>query len=308
MRPLLLRRALRETGLLLKGAARLWSAKHAFQLAAALAFYTLFSMAPLLIIVITMTGVVFGEEAARGEIAAQIEELIGPQAAAAVEEAIRRSQIQEAGLLPTLLGVGLVLFGATTVFAQMQASLNQIWDVTARPSRSGIVVFLVRRLLSFGMVLVIGFLLLVSFLATTVLAATVRFAREWVPIPAGLVTTVDALASLAVATLLFAMLFKILPDVWIAWRDVWRGAFLTAVLFVLGQYMISVYLTVAGPASAYGAAGSLVMVLMWVYYSSLILFFGACFIRVLIRRRGDVILPSAAAVKVRTEIVEELGD
>ncbi len=290
---------------LLKGTARRWSSANAFQLAGALAFYTLFSMAPLLIIVITMTGVFFGEEAVRGEISGQIEQFIGSDAALIVQDAVQRSRIEEAGILPTLLGIGAVLFGATTVFAQLQASLNAIWGVMARPSRSGIVVFLLTRLVSFGMVLVIGFLMLMSFLITMTLSALLRFAGELTPIPPGLASTLDLAVSLVVATLLFAMIFRVLPDVRLGWKDVAWGSTLTGVLFVLGQHLISLYLTHAGPASAYGAAGSLVLVLMWVYYSALIIFFGAAFTRELIRSRGGMIAPSRGAVKVKTEILEE---
>ena len=288
----------------LKEAASLWSSKHAFQLAGALAFYTLFSAAPLLIIVVTMTGVVFGEEAVQGEIAAQMAQFIGPDTAEALEQAVRRARIDEAGLLPTLVGVAAVLFGSTTVFAQLQAALNQLWDVKPRPSRSGIVVFILSRLVSFGMVLIIGFLLLVSFLTSMALSTLARFAEEWLPVPAATAAGLDVALSLAVATVLFAFIFKVLPDVDLPWPDAWQGAVVTGVLFMAGQYLISLYLTQAGTASLYGAAGSLVALLMWVYYSSLILLFGAAFTRTWAWGRGEIILPSPGAVKVRTELME----
>jgi membrane protein len=281
----------------------LWLAKQAFQLAAALAFYTLFSLAPLLIILITITGVFFGEDAARGEISAQVEQFIGSQAADAIEVAIRRSRIAEAGLLPTLLGIGILLFAATTVFAQMQNSLNQIWDVVAEPSRSGIAVFLVARLLSLGLVLIIGFLLLVMFVISMALAALIQYAEDWIPVPTLAASAIDLAFSVVVATALFATIFKVLPDVRLTWGDTWRGAFLTALLFVAGQYLISLYLTQAAPTSTYGAAGSLVAVLFWVYYSSLILFFGAAFTKVYILWKGREIVPKAMAVRVRTEVL-----
>jgi len=290
---------------LLRATVRLWSAQNAFQHAGALAFYTLFSMAPLLIIVIAMAGIFFGQEAVRGEISGQIAQFIGAEAAGVVEEAVRSSRIEEAGILPTLLGIGAVLFGATTVFAQMQASLNAIWGVKTRPSRSGIVAFLLTRIVSFGMVLVIGFLLLVSFLTTTALSAIMRFAGELMPMPELLASAMNLSVALVVTILLFAMIFKVLPDVRLSWGHVMRGAVLTGALFILGQYLISLYLTRAGPSSAYGAAGSLVAILMWVYYSTLIVFFGAAFTRENVRRRGGVIAPSAGAVKIRTEIVED---
>jgi membrane protein len=296
--------AARDKWELAKETVELWLSKNAFQLAGALAFYTLFSLAPLLIIVITVTGIFLGEEAARGEIAAQIEEYIGSSAAVSVEEAVQRSRIQEAGILPTLLGVGALLFGATTVFAQMQSALNQIWGVVAKPSRSGILSFVMSRLLSLGLVLIIGFLLLVSFALTMVLATFLQVAEEWIPVPGGVASATDLVVSLLVATALFATIFKVLPDVRLAWRDMWRGAFLTAVLFSVGQYLISLYLTRTAPGSTYGAAGSLVLVLMWVYYSSLIIFLGAAYTRVRVRRSGRIIEPKKSAVKVKTEILE----
>ena len=289
---------------LLKAAVQLWSAKSAFQHAGALAFYTLFSLAPLLIILIAITGVVFGQEAASGEIAAQIEGLIGPQAAEAVEAAIRRSRVDEAGFVPSAMGIAALLFGATTVFAQMQTSLNQFWGVTARPSRSGITVFLATRFVSFGLVLIIGFLLLTSFAISTSIAAIIRFAENWIPIPVPLVTALDLGISLLVATLLFAMILKVLPDVRLQWHDTWQGGFITAAMFVGGQSLIALYLARIAPSSTYGAAGSLVMVLLWVYYSSLILFFGAALTRVRIQLRGGRIVPKPTAVLTRVELLE----
>jgi membrane protein len=286
----------------------LWSSRNAFQLAGALAFYTLFSLAPLLIILIALLGIFLGEEAVRGEIAVQIEGFIGPQAAETVEQAVRRARLEESGILPTVLGVGALLFGATTVFAQMQAALNRVWGVVARPSRSGVLMFLVTRLLSLGLLLIIGFLLLVSFVVTMALAALVSHAQEWVPVPGVFATSVDLTLSFTVATLVFATIFKVLPDVNLAWKDMWRGALLTAGLFTLGQYLISLYLTRAAPASEFGAAGSLVLVLMWVYYSSLILFFGAAFTKVSMLRRGVPVEPRRLAVKLRIDVVEEDGD
>ena len=300
-----MKRWLRKAGELLRETVELWLAKNPFQLAGALAFYTLFSMAPLLIIVITVTGVVFGEEAVQGELAAQMEEYIGARAAETVEEVVQASRPEEAGLLPTLLGVGALLFGATTVVAQLQASLNQIWDVVARPSRSGLVVFLLTRAMSLALVFLLGLVVILSFVASMALSAVIRFADEWVPISDTLVRLVDVLVSLGIATLLFALIFKVLPDVRLAFRDMWPGALLTAVLFIVGQSLISLYLTETAPASAYGAAGSLVLVLMWVYYAALILFLGVAFTRVKVRRQGGWVEPASGAVTVRTQLVDE---
>ncbi len=290
---------------ILKETLKLWSSRNAFQLAGALAFYTLSSMAPLLVLLIAIAGIFLGDEAARGEISGQIDGLIGPQAADAVQIAVSGSRISEAGLLPTVLGIAALLLGSTTVFVQLQASLNQLWDVAAKPSRSSIVVFVATRLASLSLVLVIGFLLLTSFVITMSIAAIVQFAEDWIPVPGTVVTVIDLMASLLIGTLLFAMIFKILPDVQLRWKDMWRGAFITSLLFVGGQSVISLYLTRTAPASTYGAAGSLVMVLLWVYYSSLILFFGAALTRATIRLRGDRIVPKSTAVKVQVQILEE---
>jgi len=301
----MIRARARATPKLLWATLSLWRSKNAFQLAGALAFYTILSIAPLLIIVITLTGVIFGEAAVQGEIAGQMTRLVGPDAAEILEETVRRVRIEEAGLFATLIGVAAMLFGATTVFAQMQAALNSIWDVRANPSRSGLLSFALTRLVSFGMVLVIGFLLLVSFVASMAVSGLSRFADEWLPVPELLAAGLDLSVSLVVTVLLFGMIFKVLPDVRLSWAHVFRGAVLTGVLFVAGQYLISFYLTRAGPASAYGAAGSLVAILLWVYYSTLIVYFGAAFTREYVRRTGGVIAPSPGAVKTRTEIVED---
>ena len=298
--------SVRSRGLaLLKDAVGLWSSKGAFQHAGALAFYTLSSLAPLLIILISIIGAVFGEEAARGEISSRLDTWLGAEAARTVETAVRRSRVDEAGLLPTVMGVLALLFASTTVFAQMQSSLNHFWGVTSRPSRGSLAVFLASRLASLGLVLVIGFLLLTSFVMTMTVGALLRFAEGWIPVPAIVVTGVDTAASLLIAAALFAMIFKILPDVRLQWRDMWFGAAVTAALFVIGQSAISLYLTRTATASTYGAAGSLVMVLLWVYYSSLILFFGASLTRAAIWARGGRIVPKATAVRVRVELLDD---
>ncbi|MGH8178593.1 MAG: YihY/virulence factor BrkB family protein [Steroidobacter sp.] len=290
---------------LLKDAAQRWLDRDAFQHAGALGFCTLFSLAPLVIILVAIVGVVYGEAAASGEISAAITDLVGAQAASAVEEAVRRSRLEEAGILPTLLGIGALLFGATTVFAQMQSSLNQFWGVSARPARSGILTFVTVRLLSLSMVLIIGFLLLTSFAASVAITGVVKYANDWIPVPPIVIAAIDLAVSLSVTTLLFGMIFKVLPDVRLQWSDVWRGALITAVLFAIGKYLISFYLTHVAPASTYGAAGSLVLVLLWVYYSSLILFFGACLTAVTILRRDGEVTPKKTAVRTSVVIQEE---
>ena len=289
----------------LKDAIQRWVNRDAFQHAGSLAFCTLFSLAPLVIILVAIVGAVYGKEAASGEISAAISDLVGAQAAAAVEEAVRRSRLEEAGIIPTLLGVGALLFGATTVFAQMQSSLNQFWDVRAKPTRSGLLTFITVRLLSLGMVLIIGFLLLTSFVVSVAITAIIEFAKDRIPVPAFVIAGLDLAVSLGVTTLLFGMIFKVLPDVHLRWKDVWGGAFTTAVLFAIGKYLITIYLTHVAPASTYGAAGSLVLVLLWVYYSSLILYFGTSLTAARIVRRDGEVTPKKTAVRASVVIEEQ---
>ncbi len=292
---------------ILRDTVKLWLELNAFAHAGSLAFYTLFSLAPVMIIAVTMIGVVLGEEAAQGQIVAQLEEAIGAEAAAAVEGAVAQSRLDQAGLLPTVIGLTAMLVGATTVFAQMQQSLNAIWGVRAKPSRSSIFLLIKSRVLSLTVVLSIGFILLVSLLFSVVLRAVIRFADEWIPLPPGVVGSMEFVISLMLIALLFAMIFKILPDVITSWRDVALGALVTAVLFALGRYGIAIYLTHAAPASTYGAAGSLVLLLLWVYYSSLILLFGAAFTRTHMEARGRPIIPRNTAVCVKSQIIEQPG-
>lgn len=286
-------------------AATAWMTRDAFQHAGELAFFTLFSLAPLVIILVAMVGAVFGQQAATGQIAADISSIVGPQAASAVQEAVRHSRLDEAGLLPTVLGVAALLFGATTVFSQMQTSLNHFWGVRATPDRGSIANFLIKRLLSLGMVLIIGFLLLVSFALGVAVSAVLEHFRHWLPVPALMVSMLDLGLALLVTTTLISLLFKVLPDVQLAWKDLWHGALATAGLFVLGQYLISFYLARVAPASTFGAAGSLVLVLFWVYYSALILFFGTALTRAVVQHRHGTVTPRHGAVRVRMEVLEE---
>jgi len=278
--------------------------RDAFQHSSALAFYTLFSLAPLVIILVAIVGAVYGQDAASGRISAGINDLVGVQAATAVEEAVRLSRPAYAGILPTLMGIGALLFGATTVFAQMQSSLNQFWDVRPKPTRSGILTFIMVRLLSLGMVVIIGFLLLISFALNVAISGLIEYAGHWMTVPPVLVSILDAVLSLLVTSGLFGLIFKVLPDVQLSWRDVRHGAWTTALLFVAGQYVISWYLTSVAPASTYGAAGSLVLVLLWVYYSSLILFFGTALTKATVLQRDGRVTPKQTAVHISVAIDE----
>ena len=289
-------------------AGRYWSDSLAFIYAAALAFFTVFSIAPVMIVVVTMVGLVLGERAARGELMDQLQQVLGSDAAQLVETAILNSRIEESGIWPTLLGVIAIVAGATTVFAQMQKSLNQIWDVIPRPSRSGVWRLIKARLLSLTVVLAIGFVLLVSLLLSVALRAAMAFAEQWLPLPGWLMVGVEIGLSLTVVTGLFAAIFKILPDVVLRWRDVLAGALVTALLFTVGRSLIALYLANTATASTYGAAGSLAVLLLWVNYSALILLFGAAITRADVEGRGRQILPRNTAVRFRRELVESPAD
>jgi membrane protein len=286
-------------------AARYWLESQAFIYAAALAFFTVFSIAPVMIVAVTVVGLVLGEQAAEGQIMAQLQGVIGPEAAELVQTAVINSQLEQAGLLPTVIGVAAILIGATTVFAQMQQSLNQIWDVAARPSRSGLWLFLRVRVLSLTIVLAIGFILLVSLLISVALRAVVAFAEQWLPLPGEVMIGFELLMSFAIVTVLFAAMFRVLPDVILGWRDVLVGAALTALLFTIGRSLIALYLANTATASTYGAAGSLAVLLLWVNYSSLILLFGAAFTRAHLEARGLPVRPRATAVCVHRELIED---
>lgn len=288
-----------------RGAIQLWLDSNAFSHAAALAFYTLFSLAPVVIIAVAVIGLVLGEQAAQGQIVGQLQDVMGREAAQAVEQAVARSRLSEAGWLPTLLGITALLTGATTVFGQMQVSLNDIWGVAARPDRSSLFMFLKSRLLSLTVVLAIGFVLLVSLLLGVVLRAVLHFADQFVPAVAALLASGEMLLSLLVTGLLFGTIFKVLPDVVLKWREVVVGALVTAVLFAIGRDAIALYLAQTATASTYGAAGSVVLILLWVYYSSLILLFGAAFTKTHLLARGRSVVPRNSAVLVHRELVVE---
>lgn len=282
-----------------------WIKSQAFIYAAALAFFTVFSIAPVMIVVVAIVGLVLGERAAQGELMDQLQQVLGPEAAEVVETAVVNSQVDQSGLWPTLIGIVAIVAGATTVFAQMQQSLNQIWDVVPRPSRNGLWLFIKARLLSMTIVLAIGFVLMVSLLLSVALRAIMAFADQWLPVPGWAMVGVEIGVSLTVITLLFAAIFKILPDVVLAWRDVLVGALITAALFTVGRSLIAVYLANAATASTYGAAGSLALLLLWVNYSSLILLFGAAITRAHLEARGRFARPRSSAVLVHRELVEE---
>jgi len=288
--------ALRYWWQIVRDTVELWLKFNAFSYAGSLAFYTLFSLAPTVIIAVAVIGIFLGEDAAQGQIVGQLQDVMGVEAARAVEQAVSNSRIDQSGLFPTVAGIVALVVGATTVFAQMQYSLNLIWGVTAKPSRNNILIFLKKRFFSLMVVLAIGFVLLVSLLLGIFLRVSLDFTTRFLPLAEVLLKGSEQLISLLVIALLFAAMFKLLPDVVLSWRDVLLGAAVTAVLFSLGRYGIATYLAYTATASTYGAAGAVVLILLWVYYSSLILLFGAAFIKVHLKAKGKTIHPRSTAV------------
>ena len=283
---------------LLKESYQEWNNDDPWRQSAVVAYYAIFSLPALLIIVITIAGSIFGEDAVQGQLSSEIGTAIGPDAAEEIETMISNAYQTQNSLLATIIGIATLIFGATGVFYQLQQSLNNVWEVTADKD-AGIKKLVQDRVSSFGIVLVIGFLLLISLMLTTTLSILSDYIKENLPDYLLYVFYVaNIIISFGIITLLFAMIYKILPDVDIEWRTVWVGAIVTAVLFIIGKYGLSFYFSKANPASAYGAAGSLILILLWTSYSCLILFFGAEFTQVYARKYGHAIKPSSHAAKL----------
>jgi membrane protein len=263
-----------------------WMNHHPFRLAAALAYYTLFSVAPLLVVVLGIAGLVFGEQAVRGEIFGQLKILFGDQGANVIQTAVAAASVKSSGVIATTVGISTLLLGASAVFGELQDALNSIWDAKPSPTE-GLWSVARKRLVSLSMVAVIGFLLLASLAISAALSAVATWLGGLLPVPAMLVETANFVVSLGVISLLFAAIFKVLPDVEIPWSDVWVGGAATSFLFTVGKALIGFYLGRSAVASAYGAASSLVLMLLWIYYSALILYFGAEFTRAYSVRVGS---------------------
>lgn len=291
---------MRSIGPLIQQTFREWNEDKVPQLGAALAFYTALSIAPLLVLSLRIAASIFGDEAARGEIEHQIHSLIGEQGALAVQAMLQSANQPESGTVATVFSLITLLFGASGVFGQLQDSLNTIWEVTPKGDRGawGIVQ---DRFLSIAMVMGVAFLLLVSLVISAVLSFAGNHSIHWPAEFQVASQAVNFLISLAVFTGIFAMMFKYLPDARIAWRDVWLGAAITAVLFTTGKLAIGLYLGKSSIASSYGVAGSLIVLLVWVYYSAQIVFFGAEFTQVYANQFGGKIVPTDNAEIVPTD-------
>ena len=283
-----------------------WYEDRAPRLGAALAYYTVFALAPSLVIVIGITGLVLGRETAQGQILEQIRDLVGEQGAQAIEATIKSAQDPKASVTAIALGLVTLVLGLWGVFGELQDALNTIWGVAPKPGR-GIMGVLKDRFWSFALVVGVGFVLVVSLALSAWLTMVGTYFGHLLPLPTVLLEAINFAISLAVITGLFALTFKLLPDVTVAWRDVWLGAAVTSLLFSVGKLLIGWYLGKSGVASVFGAAGSLVVILVWVYYSAQILYWGAEFTKVWTRWRGGGFVPDEKAVPVTTEARAEQG-
>jgi membrane protein len=284
-----------------------WSEDKVPRLAAALAYYTAFALAPLLLIAISVAGLVFGREAATNQIGQQLSGLLGPSAAESVNTMVAAAGAnQGGGILASIIGVATLLFAASGVFGELQDSLNTIWEVQPKPDQ-GLLATVKQRFFSFAMVLGVGFLLLVSLVLSAALSALGGVVAGDQADQSLIWKAINFVVSFGVTTLLFALIYKVLPDVKIQWRDVWIGALVTALLFTLGKAAIGWYLGRPGTTSTYGAAGSFVALLLWVYYSAQILFFGAEFTQVYAKAYGSQIEPAENAVPVTEEARAQRG-
>lgn len=275
-----------------------WTNDNTFELAAALAFYTMFSIAPVLLIAVGAASFFLAPDAATNRIVDEVQKMVGAQGANAVRQVIESSRGFGKGLWAMSVGIVTLITGASAVFGQLQTSLNQIWDVEAKPDRGMVMSFIFNRVRSFSIAICVGFLLLVSLVISAVISGLQDYMNNWLPGIPWFWQAANVVASFFVVALLFAMIYKFLPDVVISWRDVRIGAAVTALLFTGGKYAIGVYLGRTATTSAFGAAGSLVVLLFWVYYSALIGFFGAEFTQVYARRYGSRICPQKHAVRV----------
>jgi membrane protein len=294
---------------LLWDAAKLWNNQSPFRLGAVVAYYAVLSLPGLLVIIINTIGAIYGVEIVRGEITGQISDAIGESAAESAISIIENSQEDRRTIWSNIIGIGILIFGATGVFYQLQISMNEIWSVKVDP-KSGVLKVLKDRALSLAFLMAVVFLLIISFVASAALALlNVYLSEIWQPAYVVIAKILDFGLSTVVLGFLFLLIFKYMPDVTIPWSSVWLGGLITAVLFNFGKFAISFYFGASDPASVYGAAGSVVLILLWVSYSCLILFYGAAFTRIYAERMGHEVHAKEQRMIVKeVEVVIERGD
>jgi membrane protein len=292
-----------KTGTLLKTTFNKWWNRDPFREGAIIAYYAIFSLPGLLVVVIALAGYFFGADAVGGHLHDQIAKAMGNDTADMVQGMVMMSMKSKDSVWAAIIGIATIVFGATGVFAQLQQSLNNIWEVKAEPTKSGIWIFIKTRLFSFGLIVSIAFLLLISLVISSLLAAFGTWIQQfWSESLLVIFTVLNAVFSLFTITILFAMMFKILPDAKIKWQSVWIGAFVTSLLFVLGKTALGLYFGKADPASGYGTAGSIILIMLWTSYSSMIVFFGAEFTKAYSDYYYGVIPPSEIAVKQKNPV------
>lgn len=275
------------------------------KLSGSLAYYTVFSMGPLLVVVISLCGLFLGREAVEGKVYAQLQGFVGADTAAQLQQIIKNAAINGKSTIAAIIGVVTLIIGATTMFAEIQDSINTIWGLKPKPKKNGLLLMLRNRVLSFSTIVSLGFLLLVSLVVTTIIEdVSNRLQAHFPGVAVVVFYIINLLLTLAVSMLIFAVIFRVLPDAKIRWRDVLVGAFVTAILFMLGKFGISFYISKTNVGSTYGTAGSLVIVLVWVYYSSIILYLGAEFTKAWAVKFGTPIHPDEYAVTTKTVEVE----
>lgn len=275
------------------------------KLSASLAYSTLFSLAPMMLLVVIIGGSVYGHDAVEGKVFDTLKDIVGMDVAAQVQDVLRKIHFQQNSLVTTVISVIAVIVGATGTFAEIQDSLNMIWGVRPK-AKKGFIKFLINRLLSFSMIIGLGFLLVVSLLVNTIMLALSNKIMQWFPsLQLDTIGFINNLIIFCVLSFLFAVIFKMLPDVRIKWRQVWGGAFLTAALFLLGKFLIGLYISSSSTVTIYGAAGSLIILLMWIYFSAFILYFGAEFTRAYIEYHGDKIVPTTYAEYSDKRLLEQ---
>jgi len=283
---------------LLKGTFQEWKEDKVSRLAAALSYYTIFSLPGLLLIIVAVAGFFLGQESVREDLMGQVGSVVGDDGAEAIGTMLSNAGWdRDAGVLAVVVGIVTVIVAATGAFTQLQEALNTVWEVAPAPG-AGILQTLQKRFLSFSLILSIAFLLLVSLVVSTALAGLGNFLEEMFPGAAWLIQILNVVISFAVITLLFALMYRYLPDAEIAWKDVFSGAAVTTLLFTVGKFALGFYLGRSSATSAYGAAGSLVLILLWIYYSAQIFLFGAEFTQVYARKHGSRVVPDEDAVRV----------
>lgn len=295
----------KDLGAIIKDTYKDWNDDDAFTHAAAVSYYAIFSLPAILIILINVIGLILGKEAIQGEISNNIGKVIGQDSAGQIQTMIQNANIQTNSTAMLVIGIGVLVLSATTLFMQLQKALNRMWEVKTRDD-AGILKVIFDRTKTFGIVLTIGFLLLISMGITGILSALSNWLTSMLPdFTIYIFHALNFVISIGIITCMFALIFKFLPDVRIQFKTVWIGAFVTATLFMIAQYGLTLYFSLAKPESAYGVAGSIILILLWVYYSCLLLFFGAEFTQIYALKYGHKIEPKSSAIKIEPCIPTE---